>query len=123
MDHTFENCASVKEMDLSSFNVPKINSMVNTFKNCRSLELLMMDNFEINSKINTSRIFDSINNEIIYVVNKADNISNIPNNINIINKDSNCSFINNCQDCNKDKVYLCESCTNNYRLSNTKLIY
>ena len=68
MDNTFENCSSIKEIDLSSFNVPQLNSMANTFKNCKKLESLRMDNFEINSNINTTGIFDSINNKINIVI-------------------------------------------------------
>ena len=123
MDNTFDNCSSVKKIDLSSFEFININSMFNTFKRCENLEYLRMDNFVFYSYINTSGIFESVNEGINLIINEEKNISYIRNAYNlkkIISKDENCtSLILNCKICNSN--YFCEKCQDNYIVSNSNL--
>ncbi len=123
MDNTFDNCSSVKKIDLSSFEFNNINSMVNTFKRCENLEYLRMDNFVFYYYINTSGIFESVNEGINLIINEEKNISYINNEYNlkkIISKGDNCtSFIPNCKICNSN--YFCEKCQDNYTVSYSNL--
>ena len=90
MDSTFENCSSLKYLDLSLFNATNLKSMAKTFKNINENAYIFI-NENLSEKIN--------------------NMSNI----NIININKNCSInFPNCEKCNDTNIYLCDDCKEGY---------
>ena len=49
----FQNCISLKELNLSNFNTSKTICMENMFENCSSLKNLDISNFDIKHRAST----------------------------------------------------------------------
>ena len=48
MDKMFSSCSSLKELDLSNFNINKIKNIIGMFSFCYSLKELNLSNFNTN---------------------------------------------------------------------------
>ena len=48
MSHMFDNCNTLKQLDLSSFNTEQIIDMSNMFENCTSLKELDLSSLNTN---------------------------------------------------------------------------
>ena len=82
MDSTFENCISLQELNLSSFNTTRLLSMINCFKNTESLIELDIRNFIFNESLNITGAFDSLGkNTSLYINEDYSNIFNNYSNI------------------------------------------
>ena len=57
MKFMFDNCCSLKELDLSSFNTTKVNDMSSMFCNCSSLISLDLSSFNTSHVNEMNRIF------------------------------------------------------------------
>ncbi len=57
MNLMFYGCKNLKTLDLSSFNVEKVNDMSQMFKECSSLNLIDLSNFNIKNVENYDEMF------------------------------------------------------------------
>ena len=110
MESTFENCKNLDEIDLSSFETPKLRSLKCTFKNCTNLEYINLKNFELNNNIvDRENIFQGDNNlKHIEVDNTNTNILLMAEYKNL--GVSNSTNINLCEEGNDEK---CKKCNDN----------
>ena len=56
-DYMFNNCSTVKTLDLSNFNTSNVTSMINMFSQCSSLTELDLSNFNTLNVTNMSNMF------------------------------------------------------------------
>ena len=61
MSYMFNDCSSLKELNLSSFNTNQVTNMSWMFSDCSSLKELNLSSFNTNRVTNMSWMFDSIN--------------------------------------------------------------
>ncbi len=61
MSYMFNECSSLKELNLLSFNTNQVTDMSYMFSNCSSLKELNLSSFNTNQVTNMSWMFDSIN--------------------------------------------------------------
>ena len=61
MSYMFNNCSSLTELNLSSFNTNQVTDMSDMFYNCRSLNELNLSSFNTNKKTYMNHMFKSIN--------------------------------------------------------------
>jgi surface protein len=67
MESIFENCISLKSLNLSNFNTSKVSDMSGMFEGCESLQYLDISHFSTNSlgsQDNLNGAFDLIENSI-----------------------------------------------------------
>ena len=67
MSHMFFHCSSLKELDLSNFEILKLRNMENMFSNCPALEKLNLSNFKW--IINMKHYLLNTNNIKLVIVN------------------------------------------------------
>lgn len=58
MNQLFYDCASLTELDLSSFDTSNVTTMNNMFGNCKSLTELDLSNFNTSNVVNMGSMFD-----------------------------------------------------------------
>ena len=92
MDRTFMNCKSLNEIDLSSFNTPRLLFLTETFKGCNLLTSIDLSNFNILKLKGITELFSgchklqyiNLSNIQFNKVIKIENIFNdLPDNINL----------------------------------------
>ena len=128
MDNCFENCRGLTEVDLSSFETPKLKKMKSTFKNCENLSFLELNNFIINN-VDISNIFD--NDQKLYsnslnvndqktrdILYSAINLGNNNTNEDIPLIDCETGGGDKCKECRskEGQKYKCLSCNEGYYL-------
>ena len=86
-DQTFDNCSSLTELDLSSFDVSNVTNMTSMFYNCTSLRNLDIRNFDFTKVTSYSHMFYNVpaNCKIIvkddtakeWITSKFTNLTNV----------------------------------------------
>ncbi len=64
MSGMFYECISLKEIDLSNFNINNVQDMGEMFSNCSSLKEINLSNFNINNITYVGGMFHLCSNEI-----------------------------------------------------------
>ena len=94
MDFLFEECNSLKTVDLSNFNTEKVENMTEVFLNCNNLTYIDISNFS-NNTINFINLFEGVAPNGTIKINKdIENRLNISDSWTIIYSDSRKLFKN-----------------------------
>ena len=59
-----DSCKSLEKLDLSNFNIDKVQTMYSMFGNCDSLKELNISNFKFNESINVEKMFSNCQLEL-----------------------------------------------------------
>ena len=54
----FQDCSSLKELDLSNFNTNNVTHIGEMFRNCSSLKMLNITNFNTNNALSIKNMFE-----------------------------------------------------------------
>ena len=71
MNEMFENCTSIKTLDLSSFNTENIVNMSRMFYSCTSLNSLDLSSFNVSNCLFHENMFYNISPELMQKLNKS----------------------------------------------------
>ena len=70
MNEMFEQCNSIKSLNLSSFNTEKVVNISKMFYSCTSLENLDLSSFNLKNCINYQDMFGgNTNQNLLYSIN------------------------------------------------------
>ena len=64
MCNMFYNCSSLKELNLSNFNIHNVYNMEYMFSECSSLKELNLPNFNTNNKCNMRYMFSGCSEQL-----------------------------------------------------------
>ena len=65
MSSMFEECSSLKELNISNFNTNNVTDMSDMFKGCKLLTELNISNFNINNATNMKGMLTGYSDELI----------------------------------------------------------